>query len=231
MSQSIIPAGSWNRGKRKYSEAMGASIIQRNFRRRRYNPSRVTLASKVNRLIRNQEKKYLDTTLAASVIAIGGNLVTNVSIIPQGDTATTRDGSQVNYISLQAAFEVSNVVNAYRVVYVLDTQPGAAAATAADVFEAPTLAASPLNITNRLRFKVLFDNYGGYERGFYNIENSGTAAKHPCKFFRKLDIMATFVTAAGGSGASSNNQILQVILAGRSAVTVDSYTRLRFIDS
>lgn len=188
------------------------------------------LARKVDRLLSSRESKFIDVATASTAVGAGTNLVINVGPVAQGDGPSDRDGAVINWNSLQSAYEVSTVVNAYRVVYLYDTQTNGTPPTAADVFVDPANAMTPMNLNNRQRFIIVHDNFGGYMKGNYTIENAGTTSKHPCKFFKKLDLKATYSSSVTPTVPTTNG-LFCIVLAGATAVTFKAYSRARFFDS
>lgn len=196
------------------------------------NPARratLSLNAKVNRLLRAQEVKFIDNNLTATV-AIGANTIINVGAVLSGTGSSDRDGLVIFWKSIAANYILTPAVTSYRVMYVLDTQPNGAVAAVADILTAPTSPESLINLSNRKRFVVLHDNYSGYAKGNYTIENAGTISKHPCRFYKKLnDVECTFPSTGGG--IPTYGSLLFIVVAGSTAVTYTMYTRARFTDA
>jgi hypothetical protein len=106
-----------------------------------------------------KESKFFDTAIS---ISTGAGTITQLALIPQGDTESTRDGRLARIKSIQlrgvaslapGAGPASNILSVY---LILDTQANGAAAAASDVFVGganPTT--QMLNLNNAGRFRIL----------------------------------------------------------------------------
>lgn len=120
----------------------------------------LTIAAGVAKLV-NVEKKYSDFPITGAFSNAG--IFSCVNPLQQGDTSTTRDGDQVKFTKLYYKGFVSNTdpnsPHAVRFTILQDKQADGNAIVDTDVHQIANLAYSPLNMQNKLRFKVLHDQW------------------------------------------------------------------------
>ncbi len=122
----------------------------------------LSVAYAVKRLV-NVEFKHHNVQALGSAVTDAG-IITNVSLLSQGDTSTTRDGGSVKFTSFRLSYALgihgSATRSLVRVMIVHDKQTNQAQFALADLlFDATVEDAifSPYNINNASRFNVLYD--------------------------------------------------------------------------
>lgn len=192
------------------------------------------------RAVPQQELKFFDTALSFSLDATTEVPATGqLTLIPQGDTGSSRDG-RMAYIRSIAIEAIANLVpaaaaTAADVMYmwlVLDQQTNGAAAAATDVLTSSTASTALPNLVNSRRFRVL-----KRWRIDFNPGAGATAAINNCihhiKFYQKCNIPVTFNGTTGAITEIRDNNVF--LLAGSSGATddliaVQGTARLRFYD-
>ncbi len=111
----------------------------------------------------NVEYKHHNIQGIATSITDAG-ILTNCSLLSQGDNSTTRDGGSVKFTSLRFAYNIKMNASAtnttVRIMIVHDKQTNQAQFALADLlFDATTVdnIQSPPNINNASRFNILYD--------------------------------------------------------------------------
>lgn len=192
---------------------------------------------KYNRGDSGAELKFFDTAQSWSfgttmIIPTNGQL----TLIPQGDTQSTRDGRRafIRSVQLRGALDYNPGSNGYAAVHcflylVLDTQCNGAAAGATDVFTSATAHTSLMNLNNSGRFKIM------KKWIFYMEPQAGTttafnACRRQIEFFQRCNIKVDWSSTTGAiSEIRSNNLFL---LAGsdnaNGLVAFSGNCRLRF---
>jgi len=186
------------------------------------------------------EMKFRDDTLnftfdsTGEIPATGGQL----SLIPQGDTESTRDGRQATIKSIQirgaltltpgASATLSNTVYMF---LVLDKQCNGAAAAVTDVQTGSNFGVSLRNLENNDRFDIIkkwtwdFNPVAGVSGAF------NTVSKH-MDYYKKLNIPITWSGTTGAiTEIRSNNLFLMAgcISTGDDLVTFSGTSRIRFV--
>lgn len=198
-----------------------------------------SLAAKVNKLISQQERKNHD--VAATIAATGGTaVIQQLSNIPQGDDATSRDGRKVSYVSSHMRYsffrtgaEVTNSL--FRVIVFHDLQSNGLTPAASDILTQPSNPRSPLTLDFKERFRVIHDNYSSYGKGDYNLSPI-VNNRHviPCEYYASIkDNLAQAEFGGIGGVPTSNSILILVLIDGAVGNTADLtyYHRLRFTDS
>lgn len=193
----------------------------------------------VKALKAEKEKKYFDVDQAGQEIVTTGT-VQSVSNVPQGDTSITRDGDQIQLKSIQArlTWYMPQVLGAGvpvvvgRVILFVDEQPNNTIPVTTDVLvtAGPN---SPLNLNNRLRFRILKDKVFDMASGIATAQaiNNPKSTKQ-MKMYKRINRKCVF-NGAGTDIAQTNNVYMLFI---SSATTTNApfcafYSRLRFTDS
>ncbi|AUM62034.1 capsid [uncultured virus] len=109
------------------------------------------------------EMKFFDTAVSFTFDATGEIPATGqLTLIPQGDTESTRDGRMavIKSIQVRGVMELAPAAGAFAagVAYmylVLDTQCNGAAAAITDVFTSNVMSTNMLNLANSGRFRIL----------------------------------------------------------------------------
>lgn len=181
------------------------------------------------------EWKFLDINGAATAMNQTG-FIQCLSTLKLGNTASTRIGQKVAWTSLEmrimvyvGATAVTGQVARWQIV--LDKQPNAALATAANIYAAAPYFRSPRNLENRRRFKTIMDKelvmstYG--QSGDHRFQNIYVKFKRPVTTF--------FNSADNGTIADITSNALLFVLsgsnaAGTTASSMDFVIRLRYTD-
>lgn len=193
----------------------------------------------------NVEKKFHDP----SVLTAPSNFDHNgrfhlLNDISPGDAGNQRDGDQVKLTKVYWKATIRNMdttaPHIYRFSIILDKQTSSGIApTDAELHQAVQEPRSPLNMSNKMRFKVLHDqffflepapNAGEGSRSYKILEGYLDLQK---KFAMSKGLRTMYPVGVGGSTPSSN--ALWVCIWSDSAVPTDSilepYFRVRFIDN
>lgn len=185
------------------------------------------------------EKKFFDTALSFSVDATGEVPVTGqLTLIPQGDTESTRDGRKAVIESIQIRGSMlftpgasATAATATNLWLVLDTQCNGAAAAWDDVFSgtAVTGASTLLNLNNSGRFRIL-----KHWSHTWNPAAGATAAYNQSvktlEYFKRCSIPVDWSSTTGAITEIRSNNIF--LLAGATntddQVAFTGNARLRF---
>lgn len=217
--------------KRKYSGADPAS-----WKRLKYNPKSTvsTLTRKVNKILSEQERKNLDVTASLITTANTATIV-QLSSVPQGDDAVSRDGRKISKVSSQMRYKITstgtNLASPFRIIVLHDMQSNGVSPVAADILTAPTNVLSPLTLDFKERFRVIHDNYMTLGKGDFPMLQVANEQSHfPGQYFYKFkDDMAQ--SEFGGIGNIPTTGAVVMLILTQAANTVDYYHRLRFTDS
>ncbi len=184
----------------------------------------------LKRLI-NVEFKFHDVQLSASAFTVAP-IITQLSNIDQGDTASTRDGSQVKCLSLQLSYFInqnaSGVIDVVRVLLVKDKQTNQAIYTIGDLLSDVTTGdsiVSPYNRDNRLRFTVLYDKVHHFSAGDRRVATFG-------RKFRQDQILR-YDAAVGDITDSTQSSYSLVTITNASAnfPAITMFSRLNYVDN
>lgn len=185
------------------------------------------------------ELKFFDTALAwnfdstAEVPATG-----QLTLIPQGDTESTRDGRKavIKSIQIRGSVYVSpttggNVAGTTQIWLVLDTQCNGAAAAFTDVFTSADVNSCMLNLNNSGRFRIIkhWIHKWNPEAGVTGAWNSKMM---PVEFYKKCNIPVDWSSTTGALTEIRSNNLF--LLAGQTGIGDDVPTfagtcRLRFV--
>lgn len=193
-----------------------------------------------------EEIKFFDTTVSfafdntAEVPATG-----QWTLIPQGDTQSTRDGRLAKIVSIHFRGAVvgpiaSQAAPTTPLLYlwvVQDKQANGAAAAVTDVFTSTAAQSCMINLNNSKRFRILHKEViDPATRGAAAYAASPTANVYfwPVEFYKKANIMVDWDSTAGAITEIKSNNIF--IIAGSASGaslddvwTLDGVARLRFI--
>lgn len=203
-------------------------VFRRRPRVRRANPAVRMVRQLKSRLA--LEKKFDDTAITELIDT--GASVTSLTSIPQGDTASDRDGGQVKYDSLfmraTVTLPASGIAASARVMLVEDKQPNGAAPTITDVL----LSSSPVSLTNMsnsYRFRIHMDKV-------YNFAAIGVET-NPIVYLRKyLKINSRRARYSGASGVPFSGSAFYLMTVGSGVAdgtqpTIAGACRIRFYDN
>jgi len=187
------------------------------------------------------ELKFFDTALSFSFDATAEVPATGqLTLIPQGDTESTRDGRVAyiksiqlrgfaNFVPGAAAAQSSTVCFLY---LVLDTQCNGAAAAITDVFTSNVAGTNLLNLNNSGRFRILkkwvitFNSAAGATTAFSNVTKQ-------IEFYKRCNIKVDWSSTTGAITEIRSNNVF--LMAGSDGTTSDDTVafvgnaRLRFM--
>ncbi len=186
--------------------------------------------TKVNRILRNVEKKRMD--LDVSTTSTQAALLSAMNLVAIGDAGTQREGNVIsltswlcNYtIRMNTSDDFCNV----RVMVVLDKQCAGALPAIGDILEftgAEKIISSPMNLDGALRFKVLYNKVHSFNLGARPNGNfSGRGNLKP----RKIRYTGTSATIAN----VLNECLLFIHVSDETtnAPVITYQTRVRFQD-
>lgn len=185
------------------------------------------------------ERKFHDVALSFSFDTTGEVPATGqLALIPQGDTAITRDGRECIIKSIQIRAHLSLAPGAAATVsgntqlyLVLDTQCNKAAAAVTDVFTEDTLAKAMINLDNSKRFRIIkhWVHRWNPPAGATTAYNS---VNQTIEYFKPCNIKMTYNSTTGAITEITQNNLF--LIAGATAaiddlVTVSGNCRLRFV--
>lgn len=183
------------------------------------------------------EVKFFDTDLNFPIDATGEVPATGqLSLIPQGDTGSTRDGRQCVIKSIQikgiVIFTPAAAATAASIGYlalILDKQCNGAPAAVTDVFTSTNMATNLINLNNSERFMTL-------KKWKFNMTaQAGVTAAYnesvrAIDFFKKCNIPMNFSSTTGAITEIRSNNVF--LIAGSSnsddLITLVGTCRLRF---
>lgn len=176
----------------------------------------------------NVERKHLEFNAATTSSTTAAFVLLN-GCIP-GSSGEQRDGQSIKmtsvFVRYNAQVNVAAIASIHRVMIFTDSQPDAAAPTAANLLDAATNVLSPLNIDYAVRFKVHFD------KSF--IVNVVSDPLIECERYIKLDEHTKFNAGTAGTIADITTNSLYMMHMSSEAtntVTFNYYVRTRFIDN
>lgn len=186
------------------------------------------------------EKKYFDTALSFTFDSTGEVPATGqLTLIPQGDTESTRDGRKATIESIQIRAQLiftpgaaasAAAADETHLYVVLDTQANGAAAAATDVFTGTNFATAMLNLNNSGRFRILkhfvhsWNVQAGVTTAYANLSKQ-------IEFYKKCNIDVDWSSTTGAITEIRSNNIF--LMAGSGLGTDDTIScngtaRLRF---
>ena len=204
--------------------------IRKGLRRRTTKSAGVKALKKVNKIIRNTEKKFIDNASSgnqSSTIAI-----TPISLAGQGDTASSREGNKLVMMSLQMKYtwkqSESAAATRCRIMIVEDRQVNGATFSANDLLESTALGTaiiSPLNLDGAFRFKVLYNKV-------HSLSINGSKVQY-AEMFKKINIRARYSNSGGTIASVLSSGLFVVAVSDETSQTpnLSFFTRIRFNDS
>lgn len=222
--------------RRGIKRARSSSLDPSAWKRYKYTPAKkvATLAKKVNKLISEQERKNHDVSASATLVAATAQII-QLSSIPQGDDATSRDGRKVSFVSSQMRWTLLDTGTGtggfFRVIVLHDAQSNGVSPVAADILTAPTNIRSPLTMDFKERFRVIYDNFctvgkGDLDHPLVTVVISGW----PHQYFARIKEDRAQAEFGGIGNILTSNSILMLVLSDNGG-TFNYYHRLRFTDS
>lgn len=194
--------------------------------------SAYTMAKKALSFL-NPEFKFLDTVVTATAVSTTA-VITQLTNLAQGDTDITRDGAQIRISAIRVngfvVIEPTSVTTMFRLMLVLDNQTNGAIYTSAQLLADDTAGdaiASPLNLDNKFRFRILWDQVINLVAG---AENS---IEH-FSYFKMMPNLKIRYSANAGDITDLASKSLSLFMISNDAVTTPSTTfnvRVRFLDN
>lgn len=186
------------------------------------------------------ERKYLDTFVGAAsynfgpaIGSTGTPVFTLLNGLSQGTSASNRIGRQVTICSVQLKTAVqlsaTTTPGLVRTIVFWDQQANAAAPTIVDLLEnsgAALAMLSPLNMSNRDRFVVLWDAIDEISLGKQSVAL--------LNLYAPVDVQTTYNAVTGGAvNAISTNSLYACTFtdAGVADPVATGYYRVRYFDS
>jgi len=177
------------------------------------------------------------TAIPANITAGNG---ANLNAIVVGDDYNTRDGRIINMKSLllrvfvyPSATVASPQGGTVRILVVMDKQSnGAVNAATATILQADAYD-SPINLSNRSRFKVIVDKYVPMNACNYaaGALTTGSPGGRVVNIFKKLNFQTVYNTTTGVDTAISSGALtLYIIASTANEFVADIYSRVRFTD-
>lgn len=225
---------------RNYKNPQKGSVV--NFSKKPRQKKVAKMSREIKYLKNMVEDKFLDTTLAYTIDSTGELPATGqLCLIPQGDSAVTRDGRKVvlNSLSIKAELTLAPGASATlsgttSIMLVLDREPDEATAVFNDVYltgAGGVGTISPINLNNANRFVILkrWDhiwNPNGGVSGAYN-----TVVKK-IDYYKKLKGQVMNFNSTTGAIAEITGHNIFLLSASSAGlddlVTVSGVARLRF---
>lgn len=212
-----------------------------------------TVNAKVNKVLRTQEKKAFDWAVKSNqssprVYFTPTGTVDNLTAIPGGDDINQREGRRIALDSLMFRYHIrmgttGGALDNYRLMIVCDKYPNAGVASAAEILDFSTIIAgeealAPLNLGNRDRFQVLYDDTSGTAA---KLQKYGTATEGQLtdviqKKYLKMDKQTTYADLTATVPQTGALLLVTVGNQWASATVAPSHhwtwvSRTRFIDS
>jgi len=185
------------------------------------------------------ELKTIDTTGVATNVSSAGTVVL-LNGVSQGTDYTNRIGRKIRMKSilykttiLQLATVSNPTGTIVRVMLIYDNQTNASAPTVTDVLLTAEVD-SPLNLTNRDRFRVLTDKWVHMPACNYaaGALTTGNTTPKMVKIYKKLNHDVIFGSTGATVGSIQTGGLFELIIGNQNAlVTSDLYCRTRFTDN
>lgn len=177
------------------------------------------------------EFKAVDTSLNIACDTTGAVALLNG--IARGDDINERIGRKVVLRSIEMRVEsvstnTTGLDQNHRVLVVFDRQANATALTPADVLTAVDIN-SPRNLTNRSRFKIIYDN-------LHHLNASGESGSHKViDWYKRVWFPVTFNSGDAGTIADIQTGSLYLVVVGNQAPggtagAVGGKVRVRYTD-
>jgi len=184
------------------------------------------------------ELKFFDTALSFNIDSTCEVPATGqITLIPQGDTESTRDGRVCTVKSYQikgnAQFVPATASNASSnaIIYVvLDTQCNGAAAAVTDVFSSTSVATQLMNLANSGRFRILkklkltFNSNAGVTTAYNNVNKL-------FECYGRCNLPIQFSSTTGAITEIKSNNIFLIAGCENSddIISIVGVARLRFV--
>ncbi len=224
---------------KKYNKTYKKRSVYKKSRASRYigyTSSALSIASKalavsygIKKLL-NVEYKFHD--IVSSVAPGTAPAIIQLTNIPQGDTDVTRDGAQVKLTSILVRYlyrqHPSSLIDFLRIMIVHDKQTNQSIYNINDLLEASgatTAMNSPLNLDNKYRFHVLYNQVHAMS---INGKRCGNK-----EFMKEISLRIRFdnSTPAISDLTSSSLSLVIITIDNTNKSSIDIFTRIRYIDN
>lgn len=182
------------------------------------------------------ELKTIDTLAVAQSFTTAGS-VRLLNGVAQGDDITNRQGRRIRMKSILFKLFPSlgaGVTNGdhLRVIVFIDYQANATLAAVTDILDSAS-ALSPTNLSNRARFKIIYDKWKPVAASTYSagIAN-GTFTPPQFTFYKKMAEDVTFGGTGNTIGSIQTGALGCLVISNQSssAILYQLHTRVRFVD-
>lgn len=194
-------------------------------------PTVMSLQRQISSIKRDTEYKWHDYTLTSFNVG----LVAPLNLVPLGDDSITRDGRKIVMKSLLFRFygASSTTGGAPRFIVFYDKMPNTNLPHITDVLTAANWAA-PMNLNNRHRFDIIYDNTGGIGKGAdpLKIIPASSSSQITLSEYIKLDHETVFNDTGSGTVAGTKYGGLYILFVGTGAGSLvgELSARIRFVD-
>lgn len=204
--------------------------IRKGVRKRSTKSAGVVALKKVNKIIRNTEKKFVDVD--DSIFISNTFTIIPLTLVGQGDTASSREGNKIVFSSMEMKYtlKIGSAASQTRcrILIVKDKQVNESLFTANDLLQSSaqgTAIVSPKNLDNMFRFVILYDKV-------HSLQNTGTSVNF-AKMFKRMNMPARYLSTGGAITNIASNGLFLVALSDETTNTpaLSYYIRTRFIDS
>lgn len=185
------------------------------------------------------ELKVVDTALTTTIIPTTAT-ITLLNGIATGTDYTNRIGRKITIKSI--LFRATVVPNTSsntpagdttRHMIIYDSQPNGAAPAIADILQNSSIN-DPLNLNNRDRFRVLFDQYVTMEAAQYaaGTLTAGSPGARQIKLYKKCNLEQIFNNTGSTVASIQTGAVYYVVISGFNNQSTSLWTsRIRFMDS
>jgi len=215
-------------GKRSYAGPQGSS---KGFKKpkTRVAKKKKTLMQKVASMVNNIESKFLDLAPIPGT-AIGNHLyptagfINVVNAVAEGDDNTQRSGRQVTNTSVLLRIPlVTTGVGLARTMLVWDYQANGALPAVTDILQTANTV-SPMNLNNRERFSIIFDEI--WPMGLTTSDNYN----HLVTCYKKFEVKSIYSGTTGVIASMTTGALLLLTIADVQTDATNGYVRVRFND-
>lgn len=206
-----------------------------------------SIAGRVKRLEASIEHKSKDYVLNNNTSHVNNGTVIQLLEIATGDDIDEREGRRIRVESIQMRHHVNHTNTTglggladFRTALVWDKFPNAGTPAYSDIYELTSFAEgenaiAPLNLKNRDRFQVIYDDCNGVGKGVTQRFGTGSSVDliHTDNMFRKVGKMTTY----GDTDKPVTGGLLLVLCASASTdsapltINTKAYARIRFTDA
>ncbi len=190
----------------------------------------LVIAKKLNRLI-SFEHKFLDTQQNAVAASVTG-VISQISNMSQGDTTSTRNGSNVKVISIYLSYFISQHASStstqMRIMLVQDNQTNQAIYATNQLLQDPTAGDNIVSarlLDNSRRFTVFYDKS-------HSLSATGETTINR-RFYKKCNILLRYDANAGTVADLTEKSLSMITFTNEAAnfPLITSFVRVMFVDN